>query len=143
MLSARRALVRARAVGDGSIVAVDREHLPALVQRDAELGEILMRAFIPRRVALISHGIGGLVLVGSRHSASPLRIREFLSHSGQSFTYHEVESEASVRVALRLAANGSNNAHPLSAGLESWRQAGFALEPLIPDFDLKTEHTAP
>jgi thioredoxin reductase (NADPH) len=34
MLSARRTLVRARALGDGSIVVVDREHLRALVQRD-------------------------------------------------------------------------------------------------------------
>jgi len=35
---------------DGSIVVVDREHLRALVQRDFELSEILMRAFILRRV---------------------------------------------------------------------------------------------
>ncbi|HEU4367726.1 MAG TPA: FAD-dependent oxidoreductase [Methylomirabilota bacterium] len=93
MLSARRALVRARAVGDGSIVVVDRDHLRALVQRDAELSEILMRAFILRRVALISHRIGGLVLIGSRHSASTLRIREFLNRNGQPFTYHELESD--------------------------------------------------
>src|SRR5215510_8410416 len=53
MLSARRNLVRARALGDGSIIVVDREHLRALVQKDFELSEILMRAFILRRVALI------------------------------------------------------------------------------------------
>jgi thioredoxin reductase (NADPH) len=100
MLSARRALVRARVVGDGSIVVVDREHLRALVQRDAELSDILMRAFILRRVALISHGISGLILIGSRHSASTLRIREFLSRNGQPFTYHEVESDPDVQALL-------------------------------------------
>jgi thioredoxin reductase (NADPH) len=100
MLSARRALVRARAVGDGSIVVVDREHLRALVQRDAELSEILMRAFILRRVTLISQGVGGLVLIGSRHSANTLRIREFLSRNGQPFTYHEVESDPDVQSLL-------------------------------------------
>ena len=100
MLSARRALARARAVGDGSILVVERDHLRALVQRDAELGELLMRAFILRRVALIAHGVSGLVLIGSRHSAGTLRIREFLSRNGQPFTYHEVESDPGVQALL-------------------------------------------
>jgi thioredoxin reductase (NADPH) len=100
MLSARRALVRGRALGDGSIVVVDREHLRALVQRDAELSEILMRAFILRRVALIGQGQSGLVLIGSRHSARTLHIREFLSRNAQPFTYQEVESDPGVQALL-------------------------------------------
>ena len=100
MLSARRTLVCGRALGDGSIVVVDREHLRVLVQRDFELSEILMRAFILRRVALIAHGDIGLILIGSRHSASTLRIREFLSRNGQPFTYQEVESDPGVQALL-------------------------------------------
>jgi thioredoxin reductase (NADPH) len=100
MLSARRNLVRARALADGSIVGVDREHLLAVVQRDFELSEILMRAFIRRRVALIAEAGSGLVLIGSRHSASTLRIREFLSRNGQPFAYQEVESEPDVQALL-------------------------------------------
>ncbi len=100
MLSARRNLVRARALDDGSIVVVDREHLRALVQRDFELSEILMRAFILRRVALIAQAGSGLVLIGSRHSRRTLEIREFLSRNGQPFTYHELESEPDVQALL-------------------------------------------
>jgi thioredoxin reductase (NADPH) len=100
MLSARRGLARGRAVVDGSVVVVDREHLRALVQRDFELSEILMRAFILRRVALIAQGVGGLVLIGSRHSAPTLRLREFLSRNGQPFTYQEVESDPAVQALL-------------------------------------------
>ena len=100
MLSARRTLVRGRALGDGSIVVVDREHLRVLVQRDFELSEILMRAFILRRVALIAHGDSGMVLIGSRHSARTLQIREFLTRNGQPFTYQEVESEPDVQALL-------------------------------------------
>src|SRR5213078_1488039 len=74
--------------------------LRALVQRDFELSEILMRAFILRRVALIAHGVSGLVLIGSRHSAHTLSIREFLSRNGQPFTYQEVESEPDVQALL-------------------------------------------
>jgi thioredoxin reductase (NADPH) len=100
MLSARRTLVRGRAVGDGQIIVVDRDHLRALVQRDFELSEILMRAFILRRVALIAQGDSGLVLIGSRHSARTLRIREFLSRNAQPFTYQEVESDPGVQALL-------------------------------------------
>jgi thioredoxin reductase (NADPH) len=100
MLSARRALVRGRALADGAIVVVDREHLRALVHRDFELSEILMRAFILRRVALIAHGASGLVLIGSRHSARTLSIREFLSRNGQPFTYHELESDPGAQALL-------------------------------------------
>ena len=100
MLSARRALVRARAVGDGAIVVVDREHLRALVPRDAELSEILVRAFILRRVALIASGSVGLVLIGSRHSPSSLRLREFLTRNAHPFIYHEVESDPDVQALL-------------------------------------------
>ena len=100
MLSARRAIVRGRALGDGSIVVVDREHLRVLVQRDFELSEILMRAFILRRVALIAHGNSGLVLIGSEHSANTLRIREFLTRNAQPFTYQDVESDPDVQALL-------------------------------------------
>ncbi|HWX56520.1 MAG TPA: cyclic nucleotide-binding domain-containing protein, partial [Verrucomicrobiae bacterium] len=50
MISGRRALNRIRVRQPGEVIELDREHLLALVQTDAELGEIIMRAFILRRV---------------------------------------------------------------------------------------------
>ncbi|HEX7596750.1 MAG TPA: FAD-dependent oxidoreductase, partial [Polyangia bacterium] len=100
MLSGRRSLVQGRVVEDGELVVVDREHLRALVQRDSELSEILMRAFILRRVALIAQGGGGLVLLGSRHSAATLKLREFLVRNNQPFTYQDVETDPSVQALL-------------------------------------------
>src|SRR6266540_6894825 len=64
MLSARRSLVRARTASDGTVIAVDRDDLRALVQRDSELSEILMRAFILRRVALMNQGSQDMILLG-------------------------------------------------------------------------------
>ena len=58
-----------------------------------------MRAFILRRVALIATG-GDLVLIGSRHSANTLRLKEFLTRNGQPFTYQDVEREAGVQTML-------------------------------------------
>jgi thioredoxin reductase (NADPH) len=44
----------------------------ALIQIDAELGDIMMRAFILRRVELVAAGVGDVVLIGSMHSVGTL-----------------------------------------------------------------------
>jgi thioredoxin reductase (NADPH) len=85
MLSAPRSLVRARVAAGGTVIAVDRDDLRTLVQRDPELSEILMRAFIVRRPALIGELAEDMVLLGSRHSGATQNIREFLSRNGQPF----------------------------------------------------------
>jgi len=100
MLSARRSLLRARAASDGVVIAVDRNDLRALVQRDSELSEILMRAFILRRLALMAQDNNDMVLLGSRHSGSTQHIREFFSRNGQPFTYQDVETDPTVQVLL-------------------------------------------
>ena len=100
MLSARRSLARARMAGDGAVIAVDRDDLRTLVQRDPELSEILMRAFILRRVAIVGQESQDMVLLGSRHSGNTQRIREFLSRNGQPFTYQDVETDPNVQVLL-------------------------------------------
>ena len=58
MITGRRALARMRVSEPGEVIELDREQLLALVQTDAELSEILMRAFILRRVELIARGLG-------------------------------------------------------------------------------------
>ena len=88
MLSGRRGLVRMRAGEPGAVIEVEREHVLALVQTDSELSEIFLRAFLLRRVELIAHGFGDVVLVGSRHSAGTLRIKEFLTRNGHPYAYH-------------------------------------------------------
>jgi thioredoxin reductase (NADPH) len=100
MLSARRSLTRARMATDGAVIVVDRDDLRALVQRDAELSELLMRAFILRRVALMAEDNNDLVLLGSSHSAGTAQVREFLSRNGQPFTYQDVETDPSVQALL-------------------------------------------
>jgi thioredoxin reductase (NADPH) len=100
MLSARRSLVRGRVTADGAVISVDRDELRALVQRDPEVSEVLMRAFILRRIGLLDQVANDMILLGSRHSASTQQIREFLSRNGQPFTYQDVETDPSVQVLL-------------------------------------------
>jgi len=96
-LSGRRALARIRARQDGEVIRVAREDLLTLVQTDAELSEILMRAFILRRVELLAQGISDVTLVGSRHSADTLRIKEFFTRNGHPYTYVDLESHDDVQ----------------------------------------------
>ena len=54
MLSGRRSFVRARVIKPGEVIELDNQQILGLVQTDAELSDILMRAFILRRVELNS-----------------------------------------------------------------------------------------
>ena len=96
MVSGRRALARIKVIESGEVIELDREHLLGLIQGDAELSEILMRAFILRRVQLVAHGIGDVVLVGSVHSAGTLRIKEFLMRNGHPYSYVDLERDKDV-----------------------------------------------
>lgn len=97
MLSGRRALFRARVTQPGEVIELDRQHMLALVQTDAELGEVLMRAFILRRVELLAAGVGDVALVGSAHSADTVRIKEFLTRNGHPYSYLDLERDPEVQ----------------------------------------------
>jgi thioredoxin reductase (NADPH) len=100
LLAGRRALARARVAQPGEIIEVERETLLSLVQTDSELSEILMRAFIVRRVELIAQGAGDAVLVGSTHSSDTLRLQEFLTRNGHPYAYIDLDRDADVQDVL-------------------------------------------
>jgi len=97
MLSGRRALATGRVRGDGEVVDIPPSALRNLVVTDAELSELLMRAFILRRIALISNHLGDAVVLGSRHCAKTLGIREFLERNGHPYLYLDVEQDEGAR----------------------------------------------
>jgi thioredoxin reductase (NADPH) len=99
-LSGRRTLFRWRATKSGEVIELDRQHMLALVQTDAELGEIMMRAFVLRRVELVAAGMGDVVLIGSMHSADTPRIKEFLVRNGYPYSYIDLERDHDVETML-------------------------------------------
>jgi thioredoxin reductase (NADPH) len=100
MFSNRRALLQIRAGEDGEVIELDHAHVQALVQGDAELGDILMRAFILRRVELVAQGLGDVVVAGSEHCADTLRIREFLTRNGHPHAYIDLDRDAGAQQLL-------------------------------------------
>ena len=100
MLSRRHGFVRMRAGEAGEVIELDREQLLMLVQIDSELSEILMRAFILRRVEMIAHEFGDVVLVGSTHAPGTLRVKEFLTRNGHPYSYIDLDRDAGVQDVL-------------------------------------------
>jgi thioredoxin reductase (NADPH) len=100
VLSGRRTLVRVRAAAAGEVVDVDRADLLTFVQTDSELSDIIMRAFILRRVEMIAQGVGDVILIGSTHCSGTLRIKEFLTRNGHPYIYMDLDNEASVQALL-------------------------------------------
>jgi thioredoxin reductase (NADPH) len=100
LLSGRRTLMRARVSAPGEAIELCRERLLELVQTDAELSEIFMRAFILRRVELIASGLGDVVLIGSTHSPGTLRIKEFLTRNGHPYAYIDLDRDHDVQALL-------------------------------------------
>lgn len=96
-LSGRRSLVRIRVAESGDVIEIDRERLLALVQTDSEIGEIMMRAFILRRVELLAHGFGDVVVLGSTHCAGTLRVREFLTRNEHPHTFIDLDRDDGVQ----------------------------------------------
>jgi thioredoxin reductase (NADPH) len=93
ILTGRRSLVRGLARETSEVLEIDRENLLRVVQTDAELSEIFLRAFLLRRAHLIAHALGDVVLIGSSHSSDTLRLKGFLTRNGQPHTYIDVERD--------------------------------------------------
>lgn len=100
MLTGRRALTRLHVTTDGEVLELDRDALLALIQTDAELSEILMRAFLLRRSELIAGGYGDVVLLGSTHCAGTLRVQEFLTRNGHPYRFVDLDRDADAQALL-------------------------------------------
>src|SRR6185437_11996215 len=93
MISGQRCLVLGRVTEAGDFLEMSPDAARSLIARDADLSEVLMRAFILRRLALITNNLGNVIVMGSRHSSDTLRIREFLGRNGYPNTYVDLDTD--------------------------------------------------
>src|SRR5262245_33683226 len=100
-LSGRAALAAGRAGPEGcSALPFDAAHLRALMVGSAEVGEVLMRAFILRRVGLIQEGSVGSVLVGRPGAADLVRLQGFLGRNGYPYTVLDAAADEEGRAVV-------------------------------------------
>ena len=100
VLSSRPVVVKGQARGATRVLELPSDQLRRLVQNDADLSEILLRAFILRRVALMAQGAGNIVLIGSRHSAGTLMVQDFLTRNSQPYAYVDVDETPDIQKTL-------------------------------------------
>ena len=82
-LAGRASIAAGRAGADGcTALPFDSAHLRALMVGSADVGEIVMRALILRRVGLIEQGGAGTILIGVPGSPDIVRLQGFLTRSG-------------------------------------------------------------
>ena len=105
-------LVDGRAKGTAEVLVIKSDQLRAAIVAEAELGEMIMRALILRRVKLLESGAGGPILVGPP-SGDLARIQTFLSRNG--FPHQVVDSlEHADAVALAQLRTPAGSELPLA-----------------------------
>ena len=100
LLAGRPGLARLRSGAAGEVIEVGRDALMALIQRDGELSDILMRAFVLRRVELLARGMSDVVVLGSTHCQGTQRVREFLTRNGHPHTMLDLDRDPAVQELL-------------------------------------------
>src|SRR6187200_1107230 len=94
LFNEREVLVSARAGEASRLLRIRRADFRRLVSIEADIGEIVMRAFILRRVNLIRHVHGGVVVIGPAHTADTLRLVQFLSRNAYPHRLVDTEHDA-------------------------------------------------
>lgn len=87
----------------------DPAHLRALMVGSADVGEIVMRALILRRVGLIEQGSGGTVIVGLPDSPDVVRLQGFLTRSGYPNIVLDAASDDEGRALVERTGVASND----------------------------------
>ena len=100
MLTGRRSLVCGRMGEAGEVIELSPEEMQALVQTDVGISQVLMTAFIFRRLELIANHVGDVAVIGSPHSPGTLRIKEFLTRNGHPYTYLDLDKDSGVQEML-------------------------------------------
>jgi thioredoxin reductase (NADPH) len=104
-LAGREMLAEGRAGADGcTAVPLDAAHVRALMVGSAEIGEIVMRAFILRRMGLLeaaqSGEAVGCVLVGAPEAPEVVRLEGFLRRNGYPYSVLDAAHNEEGRAAI-------------------------------------------
>jgi thioredoxin reductase (NADPH) len=93
VISGQRALLRGQVTASGEFLQIASGEFRAFVAKDAELGDILMKAYILRRMLLISEEASNVLVLGSLNSANTLRLREFLGRNGYPYKFIDLDTD--------------------------------------------------
>ena len=101
MLLGRPAMMRVRASETGEVIQLTRDQMHGLIQTDADISEVLMRALIHRRSQLVAQGIGDVMVIGSGKSSASSAATTSLSENMSRYLIRRIEETATIQVRTR------------------------------------------
>jgi thioredoxin reductase (NADPH) len=100
-LTGSPALVSAVVHGDSEVYEISPAALRQIVNQHAELGDIILQAFLARHHLLRDSGqYTGLRVIGSRNSQDTFRVRDFLAKNRVPFTWFDLDTDPQVKQLL-------------------------------------------
>ena len=99
-LSGRPALVDVRAQSAVEALVIPPARLREVLVAEAELGELIMRALILRRVGLLQTGAGGLIIIGGAENRDVLRLEGFVGRNAHPYHRLDPQTDAGAKALL-------------------------------------------
>jgi thioredoxin reductase (NADPH) len=100
LLTGAPALLTAVVRDAGEVIQMPASRLVELASEDEDLSNIVLRAFLERRLILIDLG-AGVKLIGSRYSTDTRRLREFLARNRVPYHWMDLEDDEEADAFLR------------------------------------------
>jgi thioredoxin reductase (NADPH) len=100
LITGQAALLTAVVREPGEVFVAPAEELRGFVTRDADLGDIVLRAFLLRREILIGAGVG-LRIVGSRYSPDTRRLRDLCARNRVPHRWLDLEIDPGAEELIR------------------------------------------
>jgi thioredoxin reductase (NADPH) len=92
MLTGQAMYLSARVREAGEVLTIPRERLKEVVTEEANLSDIILKAFLARRSYMMRTGLG-MRIIGSRHSGDAARLREFAARNRLPYVWVELEED--------------------------------------------------
>jgi thioredoxin reductase (NADPH) len=110
----------------GEVLALDEAALRRLIQTDPEISELLLRAFILRRVGLMTSNSGDTILIGTQTCGNTLTMREFLARNSYAFQYLDADDDTNVALIRDRFHVGPNDIPMLVSHGNLYKNPGLA-----------------
>jgi thioredoxin reductase (NADPH) len=91
LLDNRKTLLDCRALKQGRVLRISRSSLKQILRTETEIANIIIKACIGRRLDIVRHAAGGVILVGQDNSADTIRLKRFLTRIG--YPYRMLDAE--------------------------------------------------
>lgn len=93
-INQRPLLVEARAIRPSRVLRIAHERFSHAMTAEPDIGEIVMRAFILRRMGFLHHGQAGITILGPGTDGDVLRLKRFATRNGHPFRFMDTVADA-------------------------------------------------